>query len=324
MLDLFDLKVFFDLVDPSKNIIVAFSGGGDSSALLHFCYELNIENHLHANLSAIHVNHSLNNNSDLWEDHCRKFCEDRNIPFQSYVVKIDSKKSGLESAARNARYNIFKEVLKKNDQLLLAHHADDVAETVLFRLFRGTGLDGLQGPRKQRLLGEGVILRPWLRYSKSDLSEYLFVNDIDFVTDDTNFDENQDRNFIRNQVLKTILERWPTASMQIQKMADLVANHKLVHENLLEKQFGDNLKGNKLKRKFLLDLDEETSIEIIRFWIKANDLAMPNKKIVREILKAFIFSNPNHKTQVNWSRADNDQKGAFLTFSNGDLILNEK
>ena len=321
---MFDLKVFLDLVDPNQNIIVAFSGGGDSSALLHFCHELTLDEHLHASLSAIHVNHSLNKNSDLWEDHCRKFCKDRNIPFQSYVVSINTKKSGLESAARNARYNIFKKVLKKNDQLLTAHHADDVAETVLYRLFRGTGLDGLQGPLKKRALGKGMILRPWLGYTKAELCEYLSDHNIDFVHDDSNFEDNQDRNFIRNKVLKTTFNRWPNASKQIQKTADLVFKHKLAHDFLIERQFGENIKGSKLQRKFLLDLDEETCSEIIRFWVKANNMAMPNKKIIKEILKAFIFSNPSSKTQVNWSRADNDEKRAFLTFCDGDLILNDK
>ena len=321
---MFDPEAFFDLVDPNKNIIVAFSGGGDSSALLHFCYKLSLEKRFYSRLSAIHVNHSLNKNSDLWEDHCRKFCKDRSINFQSHVVDINPKKSGLESAARNARYSIFKTVLEKNDQLLMAHHADDVAETVLYRLLRGTGLDGLQGPVKKRTLGKGTLLRPWLGYSKSQLFEYLSFQNIDFVTDNTNFEVNQDRNFIRNEVLKTILSRWPNASTQIQKTADLVAKHKLAHDYLIERQFGENIKGSKLERKFLLDLDEEICTEIIRFWIKANNLAMPNKKIIGEILKAFIFSNPSSKTRVNWSRADNDQKSAFLTFSDGDLILNEK
>ena len=321
---MFDPESFFDLVDRNKNVIVAFSGGGDSSALLHFCYKLNLEEHFHARLSAIHVNHSLNKDSDLWEDHCRKFCKDRNINFQSHVVDINTKKSGLESAARNARYSIFKTVLKKNDQLLMAHHADDVAETVLYRLFRGTGLDGIQGPVKKRTLGKGTLLRPWLGYTKSQLSEYLSFHNIDFVTDNSNFVSNQDRNFIRNELLKTTLSRWPNAITQIQKTSALVAKHKLAHDYLIKKQFGENIKGSKLERKFLLDLDEEICIEIIRFWIKANNLAMPNKKITGEILKAFIFSNPSTTTQVHWSRADNDQKSAFLTFSDGDLILNEK
>ena len=321
---MFDSKAFFNLVDPNKNIIVAFSGGGDSSALLHFCYDLNQNGLLQGNLSAIHINHSLNKESDHWEDHCKIFCEERNIPLQSHGINIDVKKSGLESAARNARYKIFKDALQSKDQLLMAHHADDVAETILYRLFRGTGLDGLQGPMKKRALGEGVLLRPWLGYTKADLNKYLSTNDIKFISDETNFEDNHDRNFIRNEVLKMASNRWPNASMQIQQTAALVSKHKKAYDFLLDQQFGENIRGSKLYRKFLLDLEEDTCVEVIRYWIKINNVAMPNKKIIGEILKAFIHSNPTPRTKVNWSRADNDQKSAFLTFCDGYLILNKK
>ena len=89
--------------------------------------------------------------------------------------------------------------------------------------FRGTGLDGLQGPMKKRTLGKGIILRPWLGYAKADLSEYLSLNEIEFITDDTNFEDNQDRNYIRNEVLKMASNRWPNASLQIQQTAELVS-----------------------------------------------------------------------------------------------------
>ena len=321
---MFDPKVFFDLVDPNKNIIVAFSGGGDSSALLHFCYELNQSKLLYGNLSALHINHSLHQDSDQWEEHCKIFCEERNISFQSHGVNINVKKSGLESAARNARYKIFQDTLQSHDQLLMAHHADDVAETILFRLFRGTGIDGLQGPIKKRTLGEGLLLRPWLSYTKSDLTQYLSDNNIKFISDNTNFEDNQDRNFIRNEVLKIASNRWPQASMQIQQTASLISKHKKAHNFLLAQQFGEHIRGPKLHRKFLLELEEDTCVEVIRYWIKINNVAMPNKKIIGEILKAFIYSSPSAKTKVNWSRADNDQKSAFLTFCDGDLILNKK
>ena len=227
---------------------------------LHFyiCHDLNQQGLLQGSLSAIHINHSLNKESDHWEDHCKIFCEERNIPLQSHGINIDVKKSGLESAARNARYKIFKDALQSNDQLLMAHHADDVAETILFRLFRGTGLDGLQGPMKKRALGEGVLLRPWLDYTKTDLNKYLSTNDIKFISDETNFEDNQDRNFIRNEVLKMASNRWPNASMQIQQTAELVSKHKKAHDFLLDQQFGENIRGSKLYRKFLLDLEENS------------------------------------------------------------------
>ena len=321
---MFDPKTFFNTVNPNKNIIVAYSGGVDSTAMLHFCYELHKKKLLLGNLSALHINHSLNTNSDLWEEHCQKFCEKRNIPFKSRTVEVSKKKSGLESAARQARYKIFTEVLKSNDQILLAHHADDVAETVLFRLFRGTGLDGLQGPMKKRYLGEGVLLRPWLDRTKSELIKYLSDHKIQHITDESNFNDDQDRNFIRNELMELISGRWPSAPKQIQQTSELIFKHKKTYDILLEQKFGSQIKGLKLDRKFLLDLDESTCIEIIRYWIKKNNVAMPNKKILGEILKAFIYSKPSAITRVNWSRADNEQKKAFLTFSDGDLVLNEK
>jgi len=100
---LFDPKVFFDLVDPNKNIIVAFSGGGDSSALLHFCYELNQQGLLQGHLSAIHINHSLSKHSDSWEDHCKIFCRERNIDYQSYVVNINIKKNRVLNQLQEMR-----------------------------------------------------------------------------------------------------------------------------------------------------------------------------------------------------------------------------
>ena len=295
---MFDSKTFFDLVDPNKNVMVGFSGGGDSSALLHFCHELNQQGLLHGSISAIHINHSLSKNSNQWEDHCKKFCKERGISFKSYSVNVDSKKSGLESAARNARYKIFEEVLQPQDQLLLAHHADDVAETILFRLFRVTGLDGLQGPMKKRILGEGMLLRPWLGYTKSDLMQYLSSQEIQFISDETNFEDNQDRNFIRNEVLRMASKRWPNAGSQIQKTAELVSKHKKAHDFLLDRQFGEYIRGHKLQRKFLLELEEDTCAEVLRHWIKINNIAMPNKKIIDEIFKAFKIGRASCRERV--------------------------
>ena len=319
-----DAETFFNLVDPNKNIIVGFSGGSDSSALLNFCYELKQSKTFLGQLSAIHINHGLSKDSDDWEDHCKSFCSDREIPLYCKHITVDSKNSGMESAARQGRYKIFEQQLELNDQLLLAHHADDVAETILFRLFRGTGLDGLQGPLPKRALGAGVLLRPWLSYPKSVLSEYLNEKNIAFAVDETNLQSVQDRNFIRNEILELASYRWPKAGLQIQQTAQLISQHMKVYESLLNSQFGDVLLKPHLERDLLVDLDRETCAEVIRYWIKNNDVAMPNKKILQEIMKAFIFSHPTDKTKVNWSRADKAQSGAFLSFCGGDLVVNKK
>tara|TARA_B000000460_G_scaffold53197_1_gene35155 strand:+ start:858 stop:1823 length:966 start_codon:yes stop_codon:yes gene_type:complete len=321
---LISTNTFVNLVDPNKNIVIAYSGGGDSSALLHFCYELKQKNILLGNLSAIHINHSLNNEAEVWEKHCKNFCEERDIQLYCKKIFIDSKKSGLESAARQERYKIFANRLQSGDQLLLAHHADDVAETILYRLFRGTGLDGLQGPLKKRKLGDGVIIRPLLPYTKATLNAYLKDKKINFISDESNFNSDQDRNFIRNEVLELVQNRWPKAAQQIQKTSVFASQYVYLIESLLFDRFGESLLKNKLERQILTSLDEPICAEVLRYWIKNNNIAVPNQRILNEIMKAFIRSKPSLKTCVDWSRADQAQNGGVLIYVNGQLVLNKK
>ena len=85
---MFDAKAFFELINPNKNIVVAYSGGGDSSALLHFCHELKQQGLFSGKLSAIHVNHALSKNADSWEKHCQKFCIERDLSFWHLVATV--------------------------------------------------------------------------------------------------------------------------------------------------------------------------------------------------------------------------------------------
>ncbi|MDB9947979.1 tRNA lysidine(34) synthetase TilS [Gammaproteobacteria bacterium] len=321
---MFDSKTFFNLVNPSKNILVAFSGGGDSTALLNYCYELKQKNHFKGSLSAIHVNHAISPHASSWEGHCKNFCSQRNIPLICKSIKVDGKKSGLESAARKGRYEVFKHNIYSGDQLLLAHHADDVAETLMFRLFRGTGIDGLGGPIKSRKLGDGVMLRPWLDYSKSILISYLENRKPSFIEDESNASNDQDRNFIRNEILPLISQRWPQAKSQIQQTSSIISQHLDVHEKLIYAQFSDDLFQPSLSLESLKNIDEGMRNSVIRYWIKNNNIAAPNKKVLHEITKVFFQTQPSSKTLVEWSRADKDQSGGVLTFADGDLIINNK
>ena len=149
-----------------------------------------------------------------------------------------------------------------NDQLLLAHHADDVAETLMFRLFRGTGIDGLNGPIKSRKLGEGILLRPWLDYSKSILVSYLEDKKLDHIEDESNASNDQDRNFIRNEILPLISKRWPHANSQIQQTSSLIAQHLDVHEKLIYAQFPDDLFQPSLSIESLKVLMKECEMKL--------------------------------------------------------------
>ena len=150
-----DFKFILDDIDVGKKIYIGLSGGSDSIALLNIVASYKREYNL--DVTSIHVNHSISQNSNMWQEFSEQSSKDLGINCIVKKISIEKKGQGFEAAARGERYKVFKDILSENDQLLLAHHADDVAETLLLRIFRGTGIDGLQGPRRKRSLGKGNI-----------------------------------------------------------------------------------------------------------------------------------------------------------------------
>ena len=133
---------------------IAFSGGLDSTVLLHLLAHLAKTQSLPA-LSAIHVHHGLQAAADAWPEHCQSVCDALGVPLQVVRVQVQPGAS-LERAARDARYGAFIEATQANEVLLTAQHRDDQAETLLFRLLRGAGVRGLSGMPRQRPLGQGA------------------------------------------------------------------------------------------------------------------------------------------------------------------------
>ncbi len=309
-------------IDPifslSKKTYVAFSGGPDSTALLDIINKLSIQHKFP--LIAFHINHKISKNSKEWEKHCKKFCEERNIKFQSKEVTIKQLNDGLESAARKARYKIFNKIVKKDEQLLMGHHSDDVAETILLRLFRGTGPDGLEGPPKKRKIGEGVLLRPFLALTKKAIYEYLELNNINYIQDETNFESNQDRNYIRNNILPLVNERWIDSQKRIAQTSRLIREKREIFDYMFYKDF-NNLISSKISVKKLKMLNNEVVKEILRASIKNEGIALPSLKVMNEIIKTFIKSSPGKKSVVRWSRADKDQEAGMIEFSEGHIII---
>ncbi|TDO96402.1 tRNA lysidine(34) synthetase TilS [Marinomonas balearica] len=192
-----------DAGDVPISIWVAYSGGLDSEALLHLVSsELESIQKIHGNvcLKAIHVHHGVSANADSWVEHCRHSCGSLQIPLVVEKVTVSSSGS-FENAARDARYQAFSKHLQARDVLLQAHHANDQAETLLFRLERGTGLKGMAGIPNIRQLNEAVIWRPLLHYSRSQLEEYAALNQLSWLEDESNQDQSYRRNFLRHSVL---------------------------------------------------------------------------------------------------------------------------
>ena len=203
-------------------VLVAFSGGLDSSVLLHLlAHDPTIRDR---GLRAIHVHHGLHAQADDWAGHCAERCHALDIALD--VVKVEvPRDSGLgpEAAARLARRQAFAEVLRSGETLALAQHRDDQAETFLLRALRASGPDGLASIRPWQCFADGWMWRPLLDTPRDALAEYAAHHGLDWIEDPSNTDTALDRNFLRHHVLPLLRERWPHADAAFARSAALAA-----------------------------------------------------------------------------------------------------
>jgi tRNA(Ile)-lysidine synthase len=197
---------------------IAFSGGLDSTVLLHRLVGLSRQQRLPP-LRAVHVHHGLQAAADAWPGHCQAVCASLGVPLTVLHVRVEAGAS-LEQAARQARYQAFERLLGAGEVLLTAQHSDDQAETLLFRLLRGAGVRGLAGMPCQRRLGQGWLLRPLLDQSRAQLEAYAREQGLSVIEDPSNQDLSFSRNYLRHRVLPSIEQRWPQATATIARSAE--------------------------------------------------------------------------------------------------------
>ena len=184
-------------------VAVAFSGGLDSTVLLHAVATLARPRRLRA----VHVNHGLHEDADAWQRHCAAFAAAVAVPFNALCVEVPA--GNVEAGARRVRYQAWGDALDRDELLLLAHHADDQAETVLWQLATGRAPVGM--PRA-RPLGPGRLLRPLLALRRETLAAYAEARGLRWVEDETNADTSRDRNHLRHEVLPRLEARFPGAT----------------------------------------------------------------------------------------------------------------
>jgi tRNA(Ile)-lysidine synthase len=207
--------------DPGVPVLVAFSGGLDSTVLLH-CLASQPTQRIHG-LEAIHIHHGLNENADAWTAHCAAFCTQHDIRLHIARVHVSHNSGqGLEAAARTARRAAFAHTLQHGHYLALAHHCDDQAETWLLRALRGS-CDGLAAMRPLTPFAAGHLWRPLLTHSRAQLLDYAQQQHLDWIEDSSNADLRHDRNFLRIHVLPLLHQRWPQATAVLARNAALAA-----------------------------------------------------------------------------------------------------
>ncbi len=183
-----------------KRITVALSGGVDSVVLLHLFKD-------HPGVSAVHVHHGLSPNADRWAKFCLRLCKAWSIPLTVRRVKIAKSGKGLEAAARQARYAAFKR--DQGDLIVLGHHLDDQAETVLMNLLRGAGMRGASGMQPLARFDGKLFARPLLEVSRQAIVEHARLHQLEWIEDESNADEALMRNFVRRRLGPLIETRFP-------------------------------------------------------------------------------------------------------------------
>ena len=254
---------------PYRRLFVGFSGGLDSTVLLQLSRAVD------AAVTALHVHHGLHPDAGRWERHCAEVSRELGVGFLGR--RADPQGDG-EAAARAVRFAIFEDELDDGDLLLLGHHQDDQAETVLLRLVQGRAPLGM--PRTRRLRCGARVLRPWLETPREALLRHARQAGLDWIEDPTNLEVDFDRNFLRREIVPKLAHRWPGVS----KTLAASAATQLARDALLEHLAGGGLAtagatgagglstasaGNRHREIALKQFPAGLRVAMLRLWLRS-------------------------------------------------------
>lgn len=275
----------------SKHVVVAYSGGVDSQALLFSLFKVLGKERI----TAVHINHGNTEYDDDWEDFCYTFCNAYGINFIARRFELGVGHSNFEAVSREYRYNALKDVAEAHDNAIVVtgHHMDDQAETIILRLMRGAGVDGLSGIPKVRSLGSASVARPFIDVPKTALLGYCEQHGISWYHDVTNLSTEHDRNYIRLNVLPMLLTRWPNAVDAICQTAEhcTVAAKRLKNNTKELYDKCDSGAGTLLLDPFKHELTRAEQCDVVRMFFTKCGLTYPNKRILRVIIDEVIHSD---------------------------------
>lgn len=271
-------------------IAIAYSGGLDSSALLHLAQRYATEHGVR--LFAFHIHHGISPNADQWLAHCNEECARLGVGFDARQIKLPSDgKSGVEEAARIRRYAALGELCRAHqvDLLLTAHHEDDQAETVLLQLLRGSGVAGLSGMDTVNaapdLLGDERLLmaRPLLAVSRAALSSFIANNGISYVEDESNTDPRYARNALRHLVMPVLAETFPGFQGRFTRTARHAQAAQRMLIELAAQDIATCADGVCLDINRLRALSSDRMDNVLRYWFGSRGVRMPSTSWLSEM-----------------------------------------
>lgn len=275
------------------SVTLALSGGVDSIVLLELLRQVCRAQGLA--LRVLHVNHGLSPNADAWERFCRVHCRRRSVPFEAVRVRVQGGGANLEAQARVARYGAF--AASGAGVLALAHQRDDQAETVLLRLLRGAGVQGLGAMAAARPLEHQVsaaalehdasrlLIRPLLGVGRDEILAYARRKRLRWIEDESNADERHARNFLRARVIPLLETRFPGARSTLARASAHLAEAAELLEQLAALDGADAVVDGRVSVARLVTLGPARAGNVLRRYLAAHGIAPPSTARTREMLR---------------------------------------
>jgi tRNA(Ile)-lysidine synthase len=283
--------------DPTCPVTVAFSGGLDSTVLLAALARLRLK----PPLRAAHIDHGLYADSSAWSAHCAAVAAELGASFACVRVSVDREaRSGVEGAARAARYAALGALMSSGEVLATAHHGDDQLETVLLRLLRGTGVRGLQGIVERAPFAGGWLVRPMLDFTRAEILEQGRAWNLRWLEDPANDDLRHDRNFLRREVVPRLLTRWPAAARSAQRLARQAADAERIIDDLAALDVAGIAGLDRVPRSALAGLDEARQRNVLRHVLSKLDLPPPSARKLDELRATFVNARSDAQPLVRW------------------------
>lgn len=301
MLTLAAFEQSLRILTASNQFCLAFSGGLDSSVLLHLLVQLRII-HPALQLRAVHIHHGLSPNADDWQMVCQHRCSDYGVEFIAHRIRVAKRpQQSLEAVARTERYLAIKELLEPGEILLTAHHENDQAETLLLQLLRGCGPKGLAAMPAKMSLGQNELLRPLLSYSRAAIEAYAQSANLEWLDDESNQQDAFDRNFLRHEVLPLIARRWPAVSKNLSRAAQHCGNAMSFIDDYIRTIYPEiiDAKTNCLKISQLIALEPLTQTYLVRYWLQQRELPLPSMKKLHTLLQQ-LHSRHDAMPLITW------------------------
>lgn len=284
---------------------VSYSGGLDSHVLLHIVAQLC--DVLPLNVRVLHVNHNLSNNALEWAAHCARVCAELNLDLVQLSVDASTRSGeSPENLARNARYLAIHDIMAPGDIVLTAHHQDDQAETLLLQLCRGAGPKGLAAMPVIKAFGVGQLARPLLSFTRAALQEYAQENQLSWIEDESNANQNFARNFIRHEVLPVLQQRWPAVTTTLSRSASNCAEAQYLLDEIAaaDMQSVMGSASGTLSVIKLLTLSPRRQRQVLRYWLRDAGFTVPSIVKLRHIQRDMLLARSDKQPVVTWPQVE--------------------